>query len=201
MPFDPLVTASVETILNRLIQDDPALVRQLARLKGKVIQVHLKEFDKALTFVFSQQVDVLACYEGQPDCFLSLTISTLPQLREPANITQLIKQEQLALEGDVQLAQKFAQLMTDCQPDWEEWLSRLTGDIVAHTVARGVKDLGEWIHHRHRRHQAHLAQVLTEEWQIAPGSLEIADFCDQVDEVKSFLGRLEIRVQSLAEKI
>ncbi|QMV15921.1 ubiquinone biosynthesis accessory factor UbiJ [Vibrio spartinae] len=201
MPFAPLLTATIETILNRLIQDDPVLIRQLARLKGHVIQIHLKELNQTLTFVFSQQIDVLARYEGTPDCYLSLTLSTLPQLREQANITQLIKQDKLILEGDIQLAQKFAQLMTDCKPDWEEWLSRLSGDVVAHTVTQAAKDFSHFLQTQHQRHQSHVAQVLTEEWQIAPGPLAVADFCDQVDEVHSQLARLESRIQSLAEKL
>ena len=52
MPFDPLVTAVIETSLNTLVNDDPALVRRLSRLKGQIIQVNLKELNKTLTFVF-----------------------------------------------------------------------------------------------------------------------------------------------------
>ncbi|MEF1215742.1 SCP2 sterol-binding domain-containing protein, partial [Vibrio alginolyticus] len=113
MPFEPLITAVIETSLNTLIKDDPALGRRLARLKGQVIQVHLKEINKTLTFVFSQQIDVLGHYEGQPNCYLSLNLSVLPELRDQANITRLIKQDKLELEGDIQLAQKFSQLMVD----------------------------------------------------------------------------------------
>ena len=145
MPFDPLVTAVIETSLNTLVNDDPDLVRRLSRLKGQIIQVNLKELNKTLTFVFSQQIDVLADYEGQPDCYLSLNLSVLPELREQSNITKLIKQDKLILEGDIQLAQKFAQLMTDCKPDIEEWLSRVTGDVVAHTLVQGVKNVGGFV--------------------------------------------------------
>ena len=95
MPFDPLVTAVIETSLNTLVNDDPALVRRLSRLKGQIIQVNLKELNKTLTFVFSQQIDVLSEYEGQPDCYLSLNLSVLPELREQSNITKLIKKDKL----------------------------------------------------------------------------------------------------------
>lgn len=200
MPFEPLVTAVIETSLNTLINDDPNLVRRLARLKGQVIQVHLKELDKTLTFVFSQQIDVLAHYEGQPDCYLSLHLSVLPELREQANITKLIKQDKLVLEGDIQLAQKFSQLMTDCKPDIEEWLSRATGDVVAHTVVQGAKNVGSLLNSQFNKHQNHLAQVLTEEWRIAPAPLEIAYFCDQVDDVKSQAARLEAKLAALLAK-
>lgn len=200
MPFEPLITAVIESSLNTLIKDDPELGRRLARLKGQVIQVHLKEINKTLTFIFSQQIDVLANYEGEPDCYLSLNLSVLPELREQANITKLIKQDKLVLEGDTQLAQKFSQLMTDCKPDIEEWLSRVTGDVVAHTVVQGAKNVGALLSAQVSKHQNHLAQVLTEEWRVAPGPLEIAYFCDQVDDVKSQAARLESRLNQLLEK-
>lgn len=200
MPFEPLVTAVIETGLNTLIKDDPELGRRLARLKGQVIQVNLKEINKTLTFVFSQQIDVLANYEGQPDCYLSLNLSVLPELRDQANITKLIKQDKLVLEGDIQLAQKFSQLMTDCKPDIEEWLSRVTGDVVAHNVVQGVNSIGEFIKTQALKKQNHLGQVITEEWQLTPAPLEIAHFCDQVDDVKSHAARIEAKLNQLLER-
>lgn len=200
MPFEPLVTAVIETTLNILVQDDPELSRRLGRLKGKTIQVHLKELNRTLTFVFSQQIDVLAHYEGQPDCYLSLHLSVLPELREQANITRLIKEDKLILEGDIQLAQKFSQLMTDCKPDIEEWLSRITGDVVAHTLVNGIESVGNQFKSQARKHHEHLSQILTEEWRMLPGPLEMAYFCDQVDDLRSDAARLEARLNKLLEK-
>ncbi|TQP70945.1 SCP2 domain-containing protein [Vibrio cholerae] len=200
MPLSPLLTAVIETTLNTLINDDPALGRKLLRLKGKVISLHLRELNQSLTFVFSQRIDVMTGFEGQPDSYLALNLSILPQLREQANITQLIKQDKLELEGDIQLAQKFSELMTDCKPDVEEWLSRITGDVVAHSVVHGVKSIAGALKQQAHKHQNHLAQVLTEEWRIAPPPLEIAYFCDQVDDLKSHAARLEARLNQLLEK-
>lgn len=201
MPFEPLMTAVIETSLNTLIQDDPDLVRRLARLKGQVIQVHLKEFDKRLTFVFSQQVDVLAHYEGTPDCTLSLNVSVLPELKDQSNITKLIKQDKLDLDGDIQLAQSFSQLITQCKPDIEEWISRVTGDVVAHTLVQGVTQIGQFARTQLRHQQDYLAQVVTEEWRLAPPPLEVAHFCDQVDEVKSQAARVEAKLNQLLERV
>ncbi|EGR0636114.1 SCP2 domain-containing protein [Vibrio vulnificus] len=200
MPFEPLITAVIETSLNVLVKDNPDLEKRLLRLKGQVIQVHLQEVNKTLTFIFSQQIDVLANYEGQPDCYLSLKLAVLPDLKEQANITKLIKQDKLILEGDIQLAQKFAQLISDAKPDVEEWVSRVTGDVVAHSLAQGVKNVGGFVGRRAKKQQHHLAQVITEEWRLAPGPLEVAYFCDQVDDAKSDLARLEARLQKLLEK-
>ncbi|MBY6199180.1 SCP2 domain-containing protein [Vibrio hangzhouensis] len=201
MPFDPLVTAVVETTLNTLIQDDDALVKRVARLKGQVIQIHLREFNKSLTFVFSHQLDVLANYEGEPNCYLSLNLSVLPELKEQANITKLIKQDKLELEGDIQLAQKFSALLTDCKPDIEEWLSRVTGDVVAHTAVQGAKGVMAFFAAQAAKHQDHFGQVLTEEWKIAPPPLAVAAFCDDVDELRSQAERLNVRLDALLESV
>ena len=201
MPFDPLVTAIIETTLNTLIKDDPELGRRLARLKGQVIQVHLNEVNKTITFVFSQQIDVLANYEGDPDCYLSLNLSVLPELRDQSNITKLIKQDKLVLEGDIQLAQKFAQLMTDCKPDVVEWLSRITGDVVAHSLVKGVSNLGSFVKSQMCKQQNYLGQVITEEWRFVPAPLEVAYFCDQVDELKSHAARVEAKLNQLLERL
>ena len=200
MPLDPFVTGVVETAINKLLQDDPENTRRLTRLKGKVIKIHLKELKKDLIFVFSHQIDVLSQYEGEPDCYLALNLSVLPELREQANLTQLIKSDQLVLEGDIQLAQQFSSLLSGLKPDIEEQLSKYTGDVVAHTVVSGVKGGLSWLQGRAQKHQTHLAEVITEEWKLAPAPLEIAHFCDQVDDLNSGVSRLEARLNRLLER-
>ncbi|MBD1574532.1 SCP2 domain-containing protein [Vibrio sp. S17_S38] len=200
MPFEPIVTGVIETALNRLIQDDAEYIQQVARLKGKVIHIHLQELNRNLIFVFSYRVDVLSQYEGNPDCYLSLKLATLPKLKDQSKITQLIKQDQLVLEGDIQLAQKFSQLMADIKPDIEEWVSRVTGDVVAHTLVQGLKAPTQWLKSEVRLQQQRLGIVLTEEWKVAPSSLEVAYFCDQVDDVTSRAAQLEQRINRWMEK-
>lgn len=201
MPLEPFATGILETVLNTLINDQPAYRRQLARLKGKVLQLHILELKQTLTFVFSHQVDVLACYAGEPDCFISLSLGVLPEFRQQPDITRLIKEDKLDLKGDHQLAQQFAQLMTDCKPELEEWLSRVTGDVVAHTLMQGARETGCWLKQQAQRKQRHLAEALTEEWQITPPPLQIAYFCDQVDELSKQVSQAENRLLLLTEKL
>lgn len=201
MPFEPLVTAVIEGALNTLINDNPDSLKRLTRLKGRTIQLHLKELNKTLTFVFSQQVDVLAHYDATPDCYLSVQLAVLPELKDQANITQLIKQDKLVLKGDIQLAQKFAQLISECKPNVEEWLSRVTGDVVAHSTVHSMKALTQTMASHARKYQRHIGQVITEEWRLAPTSLEIAHYCDQVDQVKSQAARIEAKLTQILEDL
>lgn len=199
-PLSPLVTAAIETAINTLLKESPEQGRRIARLNGQILQLDLQELGQSLVFIFSQQVDVLACFEGEPDCRLSLSLSVLPQLRNQSNITTLIKQDKIELEGDIKLAQQFAELLHAIRPDLEEWLSRYTGDIMAHTLVQGARDVGSWLQSQAGRQQRHLAEVLTEEWRIAPPPLEVAHFCDQVEALQGDLKRLESRLNQLLEQ-
>ncbi|AZL86234.1 SCP2 domain-containing protein [Aliivibrio salmonicida] len=200
MPLDPFVTGVIETGLNALLKESPESKAALHRLKEKIIHVHLNEFNKDLYFIFSQQhVDILSKFEGEVDCYLALNLSVLPQLREQNNITQLIKQDKLVLEGDLNLAQQFSALLTELKPDVEEKLSQYTGDIVAHTLVSGVKGSACWIKKQVTRQTRHAAEVLTEEWKIAPPPLEVAYFCDQVSDVEKHLAQLDARLTQLLQ--
>ncbi|QUJ67434.1 SCP2 sterol-binding domain-containing protein [Photobacterium sp. GJ3] len=201
MPVDALLTGVVETALNTLLKDDEASQRRLTRLRGKVISVRIHELGKQFYFIFSQQIDVLAVYEGETQCRLSLSLAALPELREQANLTQLIKADKLALEGDIQLAQQFSALLSGLKPDVAERLSRYTGDVVAHTVVSGAKQKLAGLRDHAQARRRDLGEVMTEEWRLAPPALEIAHFADQVDDAASQLARLEARINQLADRL
>ncbi|WP_060989925.1 ubiquinone biosynthesis accessory factor UbiJ [Photobacterium leiognathi] len=200
MPIDAFVTGAVETALNQLIKDDADSQRRLTRLRGKVISVKLNEFNKTMHFVFSHQIDVLAGFEGEVDCQLALNLSVLPELRQQANLTQLIKADKLALDGDLQLAQHFSSLLSGLKPDFEDKLSEYTGDVVAHTLVSSVKSGSRFIRQGIKNRQRDLAEVITEEWRLLPQPLEMMHFCDQVDDLKSDVARFEARLNQLLER-
>ena len=63
MPFKPLVTAGIESLLNTFLYRSPALKTARSRLLGKVLRVEVKGFSTSLILVFSErQVDVLGEY-------------------------------------------------------------------------------------------------------------------------------------------
>lgn len=197
MPFQPLIAAVFETSLNRLIEDDPQLKRRLTRFKGRVIQLRIQEFKTHFTLVISHQLDVLTQYEGQPDCQISLALASLPKLRDQQQLTQLIKNDELTFAGDVQFAQQFAQLLSDCRPDVEEWLSRFTGDVVAHTAVQGIKKQLASVKQGVQLRQSQLAQIITEEARFVPAPLEIAYFCEQVQQLHTQTQQCVTRLEQL----
>ncbi|OBT10173.1 hypothetical protein A9264_04225 [Vibrio sp. UCD-FRSSP16_10] len=199
MPIDALVTAAVETSFNALIKEQPESQKQLARMKGLIIRLNLKELNKSLIFICSQQVDVLAVFEGKADCELTLSLTALRDLQQQANINELFKQDKLMVAGDMQVAQQFATLMQLSKPDIAEILSKVVGDVAAHTLVSGAKHSLSFLKSNAQKHTRHLKHAITEEWALAPSPLAVANFCDQVEEAQLQLTSLEQRLSHLLE--
>ena len=201
IPLEILLAATLETALNQLLALDEQSARRRQPLHGKVLQLELREL-KPLWLVFSpSRVDLLTRYEGQPDASISLALSALPRLRDPNQLTPLIREGKMDLAGDTSLCNQVAQLFSELQIDWEGQLARYTGDVVAHTLCRGAQQLRHTLQQQGELLRQDLAEYLTEELRLAPGPLEVACFCDDVDELKRRFDATALRLEKLAHRI
>ncbi|NDL64531.1 ubiquinone biosynthesis protein UbiJ [Acerihabitans arboris] len=193
-----LITATLETALERLLYQDRLMKPARQRLKGKVLRFELAELDSPVVLVFGElRVDVLAAWDGPADCTVKTHLSALPALRRRRRLPLLIKQGSLEVDGDLQVVQQFVALLDMAEVDPAELLAPYLGDIVAegltqklHAHARGLR-LGL------RDHQVRLGQTITEEWRLSPSSLELVWFSDEVDAVNRAGASLVVRLEKL----
>ncbi|MBU2878849.1 MULTISPECIES: ubiquinone biosynthesis accessory factor UbiJ [Alteromonadaceae] len=200
MPAAQLVSSGIERIFNHLLKLDPSSVFALKKMVGKQLSVDIHELPWTLTFSFSDQVDVLVAMpdeEINTDCHLALSLSTLQKLKDTSQITRLIQNGELVLEGDVAIAQQFSQLMTELDIDWEEQLSKYTGDMLAHKTFRAGKKLIQTAKSQANRLAVTLADAAIEEKRIAAPAILVVDFCDQVNELRSATDRLAAKLSRL----
>lgn len=201
MPMDAMVTAVIETSLNRLLELDKQSPERLRKLAGKVLKLELREL-KPLWFVFSgRRLDVLAKFEGEADAVLSLSLTALDLLKDPSSLTRYIREEKLDLSGDPQLVQAFSVLLGELDIDWEEELSRYTGDVLAHTLLRGARQARRLLGRELCRSQRQLAEYLTEEIRLAPGPLEVASFNDDVELLAQQMKAVELRLARFEQRV
>ncbi|MBE5253316.1 ubiquinone biosynthesis protein UbiJ [Mixta mediterraneensis] len=201
MTFTPLITAGIETVLNRVLYRDRGLKAARQRLAGKVLTLRLNEFSHPLVLVFSeQQLDVLGDWRGSSDCTVITQLKTLPKLRDRQQLTRLIRSGELEVEGDLQVVQQFSALMDLAELDPAEYLAPWTGDIAAQGISQGVQRALRFIKSEVQRRQDYLGQAITEEWRIAPGALELAWFSEEIDAMERSLDALSTRLAQLEAK-
>ncbi len=201
MPFMPLMTAGIETALNKLLWQDKALRAARLRLYGKVLRITLQELNAPLVMVFSeQQLDVVAQWDGEVDCTVVTRLSVLPSLRDRSQLTQLIRQGDLEVQGDIQVVQNMVALLDLAETDPAEMLAPWTGDIVAEGLSRAVRNGGQFLKQRLVRQRQNVSQAITEEWRLAPGSLEVAWFTEEAQALNTAVENLSQRLEKLEAK-
>lgn len=201
MPFKPLVTAGLETVLNTVLWRDRALKPARQRLLGKVLRVELQEFSDPVVLVFNErQVDVLGAWEGEADCTVITRLSVLPQLRNRQQLTSLIRSGDLEVQGDLQVVQNTVTLCDLAEFDPAELLAPYTGDVVAEGFSKVLRGGARFLLHGAQRQQRYVAEAITEEWRLAPGPLELAWFDEETAAVERALTALEKRLETLEGK-
>ena len=201
MPVTPMITAGIEGALNAFLYRDRALKSARQRLQGKVLRVALREFSTPLILIFSErQVDVLGQWEGETDCSVTMRLSVLPELRNRQQLTALIRRGDLEGEGDIQVVQNFASLMDLAEFDPAELLAPYIGDIAAEGLSKVFRSGARMVKKSVGRNQRYLAEAVTEEWRMAPGSLEVAWFAEETDALARSLDALISRLDTLEAK-
>lgn len=204
MTLQSVAVAGLQTIVNRVLELDPELAQGLAELEGAVFEAHVLGVDKRFQLHPSATGVgvVLVGSDGQrpaavPDVTISGPPFTLLRLLGSLDSVDGVLPPDVSISGELQLVQKLTSLAKRANFDWEEPLSKLFGDSVAHEVGRGVRGLVSWARAASETFSSDLGEYLREERRLTPTRLEVGDFATHVDRVRDDVERLELRVARL----
>lgn len=193
-----IFAAGLETAFNRIVRLDPAMSPRLAALNGKIIAIELDGL--GMTFYLlpgAGGVQVVDQYEGEPTVRIRAAPLTLARQWRGYQATA----GELAIEGDAAVGREFQAILAQMDIDWEEQLSRVIGDPVAHQVGafwRGLRDWG-------RRTGATLsrdgAEYLQHELRALPPRPAVEQFLSAVDTLREDADRLAARIERLRRRL
>ncbi len=103
----------------------------------------------------------------------------------------------MEIRGDTDTGQAFQDILSEVDLDWEEPLSRLTGDVIAHQAGKLVHEGRQFIRQACGTLEQDLSEYLQEEARLLPARIEVHYFLDEVDRLRSDTDRLTARVARL----
>lgn len=196
-----LITATLEAAINKLSSLDPTFNERSQKLLGRRLMVEIEELKVPLTFVVTEQkINVLSGKNEPADCSIKTSFAALKELKDPNQITKLIKEGQLQLEGDLHLAQQVSELAKQTNIDWEEHMSQYLGDGLAHKVVSRFKNFGQVLAEKNRDFADIFTELAQDEVKVTPHPEEVQQFSDKVSQTRSKVDKLAARVQEMAEK-
>ena len=180
------------TAINHLLAGEDWARQQLSPFAGQTARL---EFG-ALALPLAISADGLFVAAGR-DAAADVTI-TLPA---DAPLRALTDRESLftaaRLAGSAQLAENLGFVFRNLRWDVEADLSRVVGDIAAHRLVAGGKQLARWHQQQAKNLAANFAEYFTEESPSIARSSDVASFCAQVASLPDELSRLEARIAAL----
>ncbi|MGI5310204.1 ubiquinone biosynthesis accessory factor UbiJ [Rheinheimera sp. WS51] len=200
LPLLPqLLCAAAEATVAGIIKLDPNAKQGLLKLQGKQLSFTLREL--SLTLVITATTDTLLFNQhNEPtDCAISTDFTSLKQLRDPSQLTRLIKADALQIDGDIQVAQQFSYFFEQLNPDWAQALSVYIGDAAAHRVTKAIEQIQRYI----TEQSQHLTELTTElaqdELRLSPTSIEVAQFSQHVSDVAARVALLQQQLNKYQE--
>jgi ubiquinone biosynthesis protein UbiJ len=108
---------------------------------------------------------------------------------------------ELNISGDVELGSRFKRILENAQPDFEEPLARVIGDVAAHQIGRVVRAGRDWGRHAGKSVALDVAEYLQEEARVLAPRVRVDEFLSAVDQLRNDSERLHKRLELLKERL
>lgn len=198
MSISELAYAGLEESINRYLALDPNVRERLARLHGKVIGFEISGTGQTIYLIPGpSRLQLLSRYEGVPDCLLRGTPLALARMRDQRRSSGQLFSGDVDIAGDTELAHSFSNILSSMDIDWEEQLSRYTGDVIAHGMGELIRETTHWGRNTLETFAMDLQEYLQEELRLLPQRLEIERYLAGVDRLRDDVERLEARLLRL----
>jgi ubiquinone biosynthesis protein UbiJ len=172
----------------------------LRALEQKTLTLLLTELGFPLSFSINENKILVTSLIERSDCTIKTSVKTLLELKKEQQITGLIKQEKLDVQGDIKVAQLFANIAESLEIDWQSEIAKHIGDIPTYKLSKFGKNVARNFNFATQQIQADASEWLVHEKRLVVTSSQLHRFSQQVSEVSRQADTLSERIQRLAQK-
>jgi len=198
MTPSPTLAAALEAALELYLKQDPEALTHCAAMAGKVIELDITGVGLTLYFIpGADGIQVFSRYEGEADTKLVGSPLGFARLAL-GNRENALFQGDVEIRGDSETGQQFQDILSRLEWDWEEQVSRVTGDVLAHQIGNFSRQVGSLARETRDTLGQDLSEYLQEESRLLPTRIEVVHFLDEVDQLRSDVDRLTARIERLS---
>jgi len=192
-----LATATLEKALNQALRMDPETLDQVTRLEGRVVALEISGLGKTIYLLpTAEGMRVQSIFEGEADVSIRGGPFSLARMGLSDNPASLFG-DGVEMSGDAHLGRKIQHILDGLDLDWEEQLSRFSGDVVAHQLGNALRGAFDWGRKTADTLGRDVAEYFQEESRDLVVKAELNRFLNQVDTLRSDVDRLAQRVKRL----
>lgn len=197
--------AAIEGALNAYLKLDPEYKKKLKPLCDKVIEIEFVGIDEPLNTLYilpdHSGIQIMYQYSGETDTLIKGTPLALMQMGFVGNNTNFLFSGDVSIAGDLELGQEFKRMLVSLDIDWEEWLSKICGDFVAHKSGNLARTTYHWGQQAVDIFAQDVADYLQQEKDQLPYGDSIRQFLADVDQLRDDVDRMEVLILRMQDKL
>jgi ubiquinone biosynthesis protein UbiJ len=180
----------LQLILNKYLSLDPDLEYLLQPLANKAIAIRCidyPEWQLYCTFT-NQNLLFTSSLPQHVDVKVYSTFSGFIKFAVSKDKTELM------IEGNIHTAEEVLKFFSALNIDWEEELSKYSGDVIAHQAGTLIARFKQYTNDSRNSLEVMISEYLQEESGLLPTHFEVKEFIDAVDQLRLDIDRLNARI-------
>jgi ubiquinone biosynthesis protein UbiJ len=190
---DGLFTPPLARAVNHLLRGAAWARERLHPFAGKAVRFNVAPFAFTLEILGNGEVA-----SSQLEAAATFTLTPVLAARMAAADSEAWRE--VATSGDAALAREILYLAQNLRWDYEEDLSRVFGDVVAHRVGSAARAFAGWQRASADSFARQAGAYLTEEQPLIAARPLLDQFSHDVDALRDDVARLEKRIELLAAR-
>lgn len=196
-----LALSGLETAINAFLKLDPETLTRLEKLSGKIIKVDISDWNFCFYIEPSAQgMHLYTQISAQPDTIIRGKLGSLLRVGKAQGENKALFDNAIEISGDMDTGSAIREIMQKIDIDWEEHLSRITGDEVAHTIGEQTrktiqagKDAADSV-------KFNIKEFIFAEAKFFPTKVEVEQFYQDISQLRDDVDRLEARIKRLTNQ-
>lgn len=190
---------ATEIALNRYLGSDTRALALCEEIAGRALELRFSDLGLRLVFIAERHgMQLRGALEGEADVCLTGAASAFGRILFSGG-REGITGGGLRIEGDVGVAQRFADLFASVDFDITDFVDARLGPVPAYFVGKGLQQARALFSRAAREFPEQTAEYLREETRDVIGAWEHEKFVTEVETLRDDAERLGARVRRLGE--
>lgn len=196
-----LALKPLEIAINRYLLLDPDAIEHLKELQNKIIKIEISDWDIVFYIEIKKEtLNLLSDSSRTPDSIIKGKLFDLIRVGYHRGDSRALFKNNIDISGQTEVGEKLRDVLQNVDIDWEEYLSKLTNDVIAHKVSFRFKQVVNFGRQTLLNLTDNVKEYVHHEDPFFPTSKQLDHFYREVSQLRNDVDRLEARVIRLQNK-
>jgi len=192
----------LELASNKTLEYDPNTRARLEKLQGKTMTLRIKPIDKSFSLTpYREGLEFSAATSENADVVLTATISAIVKISRDGMDNAELEPGELEMSGDPIVGQRFAQVISELDINWQELLTEQFGESPAHIISFAAGHAKGFVSESRDKVKEVFSDLITEDLGVTVRQQEVDSFLDNVDTLRADTDRLLARIKRLQNSV